>query len=214
MVRMRDTLMLMALTAMVTLLLVLGLRAQAQTPSDEADAPASVAAPATSVQADDEQPVDTPQAAAQEKATGSTAGTTVYFTPLDSNDTNTVLFLYNTVNITQTVPIKAFNAAGTRIISQSLTLQPGGMIRVSADSISTTPSLASWAPEVVVVVNFTDTSFYATAELPAGVKIDGYVAWNNSSTYDPRAAVPRLPLRLSVDPANLVYVPALQRPSP
>jgi hypothetical protein len=58
-------------------------------------------------------------------------------------------------------------------------------------------------------VNFTTFSAYAKMTLPAGVKADGYVAWDLTGTYDPLTSTQTLPLRFSTDPAS-VFLPAVQ----
>ena len=67
---------------------------------------------------------------------------------------------------------------------------------------------ASWSQSVLV--NFTTFSAYAKLTVPAGVKADGYVAWDTLGFYDPLSSTVILPLRFSTDPAT-VFVPTVQR---
>lgn len=131
---------------------------------------------------------------------------TVYFTPQDENTSTTVMFLYNTNATTATVGLQTFYLNGSQTISTSLSVPPLGLVRICADTVSTIS--ASWSD--VVLVNFTTFSTYGKMTLPAGVKADGYVAWNTTGTYDPLTSVQTLPLRFSTDPASL-FLPTLQR---
>ena len=135
--------------------------------------------------------------------TGSVA--TVYFTPQDENTSTTVLFLYNTSPATATVGLQTFALNGSLTINTSVAVPPLGLVRICGDAVST----ISPAWQNVAYVNFTTSSAYARMTLPAGVKVDGYVAWDLTGTYDPTAAVQTLPLRFSSDPAS-VFLPAVQ----
>lgn len=124
---------------------------------------------------------------------------TAYFTPQDENTSTTVMFLYNTSNLTATVGIETFNLTGSPYINTTVAVPPGNLVRICADAVSTIST--SW--QDVVLINFTTNSTYAKMTLPAGVKADGYVVWNGGGTYDPLQVAPTLPLRFSVDPPTL-----------
>lgn len=134
---------------------------------------------------------------------------TVYFTPQDENTSTTVLFLYNTSNVAGTVNIQAFYLDGSMQLNANIAVPPNGLVRICADPVSTIS--ASWAN--YVLVNFRTYSTYAKMTLPAGVKADGYVAWNTSGTYDPLASLQTLPLRFSSDPAT-VFMPSVPKGVP
>lgn len=130
----------------------------------------------------------------------------VYFTPQDENTSTTVLFLYNTNAATATVGLQSFYINGSLTISTSVDVPPAGLVRICADSVSTVS--ASW--QNYVLVNFTTFSAYAKMTLPAGVKADGYVAWDTLGFYDPLSSTVTLPLRFSTDPPT-VFLPSIQR---
>jgi hypothetical protein len=132
--------------------------------------------------------------------------TTIYFTPQDENTSVTILFLYNTNNVTATVGIQTFRLNGTTYIDTSVNVPPNSLVRIAADSVSTVSS--SW--QDAILVNFTTSSTYAQMTMPPGVKAEGYVAWNGGSTYDPLDPVPVLPLRFSTDPAT-IFLPNINR---
>lgn len=117
-------------------------------------------------------------------------GSTVYFTPQDENASTTVLSLFNTSDVDATVGLQSFGLDGTLTIDTSLMVPAHNLVRVCADTVSTVS--ATWTN--VVLVNFTTFSTYAKLTLPPGVKVDGYVAWNTSGTYDPLAALQTLPI--------------------
>jgi hypothetical protein len=144
----------------------------------------------------------------QSSADSATAASvaTVYFTPQDENTSTTVLFLYNTNADTATVGLQTFYINGSLTISTSVALPPLGLVRICADSVSTVS--ASW--QNVVLVNFTTFSAYAKMTLPAGVKADGYVAWDTTGVYNPLTNTQTLPLRFSTDPAS-VFLSSVQR---
>ena len=131
---------------------------------------------------------------------------TVYFTPQDENTSTTVLFLYNTNPATATVGIQSFYINGSLTISTSVAVPPLGLVRICADTVNTLS--ASW--QNTLLVNFTTFSAYAKMTLPAGVKADGYVAWDTLGFYDPLSTTQTLPLRFSTDPAS-VFLSAVQR---
>jgi hypothetical protein len=134
------------------------------------------------------------------------SGTPVYFTPQDENTSTTVLFLYNTNSTTETVGLQTYYINGSLTISTSVAVPPLGLVRICADTVSTIS--ASWSQ--YVLVNFTTFSAYAKLIVPAGVKAEGYVAWNPTGVYDPLTVSQTLPLRFSTDPAT-VFLPSLAR---
>lgn len=146
-----------------------------------------------------------PQSDTAAEATAASSGTTtVYFTPQDENTSTTILFLYNTSNVAANVNLKAFRLDGSEHISTAILVPARSLVRIAGDDVETTS--ASW--QDVAVVNFTTFSAYATMQLPAGVKAEGYVVWNGGNTYDPLQSVPTLPLRFSSDPLT-VFIPSL-----
>jgi len=143
---------------------------------------------------------------AADLANAATAGTTtVYFTPQDENTSTTVLFLYNTNSTTATVGLQTFYINGSLTISTTVAVPPLGLARICADTVSTIS--ASWAN--YVLINFTTFSAYARMAVPAGVKADGFVAWNPTGIYDPLVVSNTLPLRFSTDPAT-IFLPVQQ----
>jgi hypothetical protein len=131
---------------------------------------------------------------------------TVYFNPQDSDDTNTVLFIYNTSATAGAVDFTGFSNSGSTTLNQSLAIPANSMIRISADALTASPAPpTSWAD--TVIVNFTDTTYYARMTLSAGLKADGWVSWTNSSVFNPRASVSTVPLRFVSD-SSLVFLPS------
>ncbi|MFW6096472.1 MAG: hypothetical protein ACOC9Z_00260 [Chloroflexota bacterium] len=138
---------------------------------------------------------------------------TVYFSPQDSNSTNTVIFLYNTSQTVANVDIEGFGFAGESTVSQTVGVPAEGALRISADTLVISPEPPpSWLDNVAYV-NFADNTAYATLQLPAGVRAEGWVVWNGMETFDPRADVERVPLRFSVDPPT-VFLPLIPQNAP
>lgn len=131
------------------------------------------------------------------------AAAAVYFTPMDENESTTVLFLYNTGTMTATVGIETFELDGDPFIDTTMQVPANGLVRLAADPTDGEGS-ATW--EDVAFVNFTTFSTYGRLTLPEGVKASGYIAWNNGSTYEPRTPVPVLNLDFSSDPPS-VFLP-------
>lgn len=136
---------------------------------------------------------------------------TVYFTSQDSNDTNTILFLYNTSAVQVTVDIAGYNMTGGQTVGTALIIPANGLVRITADQLSTagTGPPASWSN--AVLIDFGDATAYVRLTLPAGVKPDGWIAWMNSPVFDPRASVGTVPLRFSSD-SSMVFLPSAPRP--
>jgi hypothetical protein len=139
-------------------------------------------------------------------AGGNTQVATIYFTPQDENTSTTVLFVYNTGNDDALVRLRTYTSAGYGHLDETVAVPAGELVRICGDEVSTTSS--AW--DDAVVISFSNASAYGRLDLPAGVKAEGYVVWNGTLTYDPRAAVPVLPLRFSTDPAT-VFMPLVQR---
>jgi hypothetical protein len=145
-----------------------------------------------------------PPAARSEQAATTGATATVYFTPQDENTSTTVLFLYNTGATPATVGLKTFNINGGLTLSMSIGLPARTLVRIAGDEpVTISPS---W--QDAVWVDFRTDSTYAMMTLPASVKAEGFVVWNNSTIYDTLQAAPALPLRFSSDPAT-VFLPSL-----
>jgi hypothetical protein len=135
-----------------------------------------------------------------------TPTTTVYFSPSDSDGTGTVLILYNTSLVTQTVNLKGFFAGGA-FSNWNVDVGPSGLRHVVSDSVAAAPP-PSWSNSVVA--NFTDSTTYASLAVPAGVKFDGYTIFNlGTGTVDPRADQGAISLRFSTDPFT-VLLPIIQ----
>jgi hypothetical protein len=132
------------------------------------------------------------------------ADTVVYFTPQDNDQNCTVLFLYNTGDVDATVPLRGFSATGVLVYSLNISVPAHHLVRCCSDIVITT-NAPSWAN--TVVTNFTDVTIYAQLSLPAGVKVDGYVAWNPTGSYDPSVGVNTLKLQFIREQSrtNTVY---------
>jgi hypothetical protein len=130
----------------------------------------------------------------------------VYFATLDSVDHNTIMFLYNTGVMTGTAEFNFYRQDGALWITQTLTVPPLHFLRISADFI-TIGSPPSWND--TVVISFGDNSAYGRLAITEGIKMEGWIAWTNTETYDPRTSVDMMPLRLSSDPAS-VFLPTIE----
>ena len=182
----------------------------AQDPTDsQPEGPVGQSDQESSVFGDDSNPESLPEVQIPDRyspdriaAPNGVAEAQVYFTPQDENTSTTVLFLYNTSSVTATVGVDTFQLDGTAFLSTAVAVPPASLVRICADSVSTVSG--SW--QDVVLINFTTFSTYARMTLPAGVKAEGFVVWNNSGTYDPLQVAPTLPLRFSIDPPT-VFLP-------
>jgi hypothetical protein len=135
--------------------------------------------------------------------------TTVYFVPTDNDATATVLYLYNTAAVTQTVPLRGFSYNGVLVYSLNITIKPTSFLRLASDSIVSSPP-PSWATPAPVITNFTDFTYYASLSLPKGVKVEGYTLYNpGTGVVNPRQDQGAVPLRFSTDPATL-FLPTVQ----
>jgi hypothetical protein len=136
--------------------------------------------------------------------------TLVYFVPTDNDATATVLYLYNTSSITSTVPLRGFSYNGTLVYSLNIVIKPTSFLRLTSDSVASSPP-PSWATPAPVITNFTDFTYYASLSLPKGVKVEGYTLYNpGTGVVDPRANQGAVPLRFSTDPAT-IFLPAAQK---
>jgi hypothetical protein len=137
---------------------------------------------------------------------------TVYFVPTDNDATATVLYLYNTSTLTQTVPLRGFSYNGVLVYSLNITLKPTSFLRLASDSIASAPP-PSWATPAPIITNFTDFTYFASLSLPKGVKAEGYTLFNpGTGVVDPRKDQGAVPLRFSTDPATLFLPTAPNSP--
>jgi len=133
------------------------------------------------------------------------AGTTiVWFTPQDEDTSTTVIFLYNTGDVTGTATIETFYLDGIPELTADVAVPAHGLVRICADEVSTLSS--SW--QDAVWINFRTGSTYGRLTLPAGVRAEAYVVWNNGTTYDPLQIAPTLPIRFSVGSGS-AYLPLM-----
>ncbi len=188
----------------------------AQSPSDsQPDNAASAQALNAGPLGSDSNPLGTPEVVIPEEylpeeadttgILGAASTATIYFTPQDEDTSTTVLFLYNTGSTNAVVNLQTFTLNGTVYISTSISVPAKNLVRICGDTVSTISD--SW--QSAVLVNFRTNSAYAKMTLPQGVRAEGYVVWNNGSTYDPLQVAPTLPIRFSNDPAT-VFLPSLQ----
>jgi hypothetical protein len=139
----------------------------------------------------------------------SASNATIWFTPEDTNDTTTLIFLYNPTASEATVSMVGYSKTGAQTISASIQVPANNLVRITSDAISSADLPPSWAS--AIFWNFTDSAVYAKLVLPTTVHIQSYVAWaGNSGSYDPNNTGPKVPLRLSSDPAT-VFLPAVMR---
>lgn len=135
--------------------------------------------------------------------------TTLYFVPTDNDATATVLYMYNTSTVTQTVPLRGFSYNGVLVYSLNITIKPTSFLRMASDSIASAPP-PSWATPAPIITNFTDFTYFASLSLPKGVKVEGYTLFNpGTGVVNPRVDQGAVPLRFSTDPATL-FLPTVQ----
>ena len=212
----QHTIFLRTLAIVVILALAISSLVLAQSPTDsQPNQTSSQTNQGPGTEGDDSNPSGTPevfipaqyQPSVKDLARAATVPTaTIYFTPQDENTSTTVLFLYNTDPLTATVGLQTYYLNGSLTISTTVAVPPDGLVRVCADTVSTVS--ASW--QNTVLVNMTTFSAYAKVTLPAKVKMDGYVAWDTTGTYDPLTATQTLPLRFSTDPPTIL-LPLINR---
>jgi hypothetical protein len=120
--------------------------------------------------------------------------TLVYFVPVDNDASGTVLYLYNTDNISHTVPLRGFSYNGVVVYSLNIHLDANSFLRLASDSIASAPP-PSWATPAPIITNFTDFTYYASLSLPAGVQAEGYTLFNpGTGVVDPRQDQGAIPL--------------------
>lgn len=127
---------------------------------------------------------------------------TLYYSPLDSNNHNTILFFHNTRTITSTIDLEFQTDTGSACLSGvTFDIPPGDSARVSADSLDAgRPS--SWAN--TIIYNMFDTCEIGLIHMPnTGVSVAGYVAWTATDTYNPRDLNPHAEIRFSTDPYSI-----------
>ncbi|MCB8922851.1 MAG: hypothetical protein H6662_14785 [Ardenticatenaceae bacterium] len=128
----------------------------------------------------------------------------VYFSPQDNPATATVITLYNSGDITQTIPVQGINSNGEVIMDVSVELGAHDMVHLVSDDVAASPP-PSWAD--AILANFTDSSTYGVMAVPQDVKLDGYVLFNGGTgTVDPYQDQGAIPLRFSADPLT-VFLP-------
>jgi hypothetical protein len=141
-------------------------------------------------------------------ASNATPTTTVYFSPQDNGNNGTVVILYNTTAVTQTVIVKSYWPGGLLYGPWTANVGPYGLVHLVSDTLAASPP-PSWVNSVYT--NFTDATTYATLDVPVGVHVDGYIMFNPSTgTVDPNVYQDAMPLRFSADPAT-VFLPAVSR---
>lgn len=123
----------------------------------------------------------------------------LYFVQSDHEASTTCLFFMNASNMPQTAILTGFDAAGVPSGTWSVPISAGSAMRACSDSLAASPP-PSWAG--MIVTNFTDSTAYVRASLPAGVQIDGFIANTGTSTYDPRVSTNTVELRFSPNVAR------------
>jgi hypothetical protein len=135
--------------------------------------------------------------------------TLVYFVPTDNDATATVLYLYNTDTVSHTVALRGFSYNGVLVYSLNINVNATSFLRLASDSIASAPP-PSWATPAPIITNFTDFTYFASLELPKGVKAEGYTLFNpGTGVVDPRKDQGAVPLRFSTDPATL-FMPSVK----
>lgn len=135
--------------------------------------------------------------------------TLVYFVPSDNNSTATVLYFYNTDSVQRVVTVNGFFSTGDPILYQRVTIPAFGFVRCVSDYVIASPP-PSWLVPAPILVNFTDSTYYASLSLPKGVKVEGYTIFNPTGLVDPYTFQGETPLRFSTDPAT-VFLPTLKK---
>jgi hypothetical protein len=138
--------------------------------------------------------------------------TLVYFVPTDNDATATVLYLYNTDTVAHIVALRGFSYNGVLVYSLNINVGATSFLRLASDSIASAPP-PSWATPAPIITNFTDFTYFASLDLPTGVKAEGYTLFNpGTGVVDPRQDQGALPLRFSTDPATLFSPQAKNSP--
>ena len=189
-----------------------GSRVFAQNGSGSDSNPASLGSAAQSSIGTDSNPTGKPEVVIPQQyqpnavtASNASPVSTLYFTPQDENTSTTVLFLYNTTSTDANVSLQSYYTNGSLTINTTIAVPAMGMVRICSDAVTTVA--ASWAS--TVLINFTTFSAYAKLTLPAGVKVDGYIAWDTTGAYDPLTSLQTLPLRFVSGSTNF-FLPFIQ----
>ncbi len=133
----------------------------------------------------------------------------VYFVPTDNDATATVLYLYNTDTVAHIVALRGFSYNGVLVYSLNINIGATSFLRLASDSIASAPP-PSWATPAPIITNFTDFTYFASLDLPNGVKAEGYTLYNpGTGVVNPRQDQGAVPLRFSTDPATL-FMPAVR----
>lgn len=86
----------------------------------------------------------------------------LYFLPTDNDATATVLYLYNTADVTRTVLLRGFSYNGLLVYSLNITMSPTSFQRLASDSIATAPP-PSWAtPAPLITISPTSRTWPAS----------------------------------------------------
>ena len=143
-------------------------------------------------------------------ATAVPGGTLLYFIPTDNDATATILYLYNTNSTAQIVALRGYSYNGVLVYSLNINIGAASFLRLASDSIAAAPP-PSWATPAPIITNFTDFTYFASLQLPQGVKVEGYTIYNpGTGVVDPRADQGETPLRFSTDPAS-IFLPSVQK---
>ena len=136
--------------------------------------------------------------------------TLVYFVPTDSEDTATVLYLYNTDTVAHTVALRGFSYNGSLSYSQDISIGATSFLRLISDPLAAAPP-PSWITPAPINTNFSDFTYFGSLSLPKGVKVEGYTLFNpGTGVVNPRMDQGAIPLRFSTDP-NTVFLPSVQK---
>jgi len=96
---------------------------------------------------------------------------TVYFFPLDTNTSTTVIFLVNTGSTTATIYRYYYRSDGSLYASGGTVISPGhSAVRASDDTLAGD-----------VVWNFTTATAYVKLVLPQSIVLDGYIGYKSST---------------------------------
>jgi hypothetical protein len=126
--------------------------------------------------------------------------TQLYFVPTDNDASATVLYLYNTDDVSHIVSLRGFSYNGVLVYSLNINVNATSFLRLASDSIASAPP-PSWATPAPIITNFTDFTYFASLSLPKGVYVDGYTVFNpGTGVVDPRANQGAIPLEFSSNP--------------
>ena len=96
---------------------------------------------------------------------------TLYFFPLDTNTSTTVIFLVNTGSTTATIYRYYYRSDGSLYASGGTVISPGhSAVRASDDTLAGD-----------VVWNFTTATAYVKLVLPQSIVLDGYIGYKSST---------------------------------